>query len=171
MGYFVDKNTQIALPALTQAPTLDQQQLLHITYPQQKIATPVLIVLQSSPQQIKLTLLSTLGIKLAQAQYDGRHIQLDNHLPLTEMPPANQVLGDILFTLLPVQHWQLPAGWKILEQDKQRTLYDAQQKPAMRVEYQTVARKQPVLVENEKFDYQIKIKTLSTENKHDNTFR
>lgn len=163
-GYLVDKHTQITLPSLVQAPTLYQQQLLRIHYPEQKNHAPVLIILQSSPQQIKLTVLSTLGIKLAQAEYNGNEIKVENQLHLTKMPPANQVLGDILLTLLPIQSWQLPEGWKMTEQHNQRFLYDPKHRLVMRVTYKTTQLIQPVLLENYPFNYQIHIETLSTAN-------
>ncbi|MGC7559758.1 DUF3261 domain-containing protein [Pasteurella sp. PK-2025] len=160
----MDKHTQIALPSLDQAPTLYQQQLLRIHYPEQKNHAPVLVVLQSSPQHIALTVLSTLGIKLAQAQYNGREIKVENQPLLAKMPPANQVLGDILFTLLPPQSWQLPEGWKMTEQHNQRFLYDPQHRLVMRVTYKNTQPIQPVLLENVPFNYQIHIETLPTAN-------
>lgn len=163
--YFVDKQTKITLPSLEGIPSLDTQQLLHIAYPQQKKDAALLVALQTSPQQIKLTLLSTLGIKLAQATYDGKQIHVEKQLHLGKMPPANQVLGDILLILLPTHRWQLPDGWMLLDENGHRTLYDDKQQKVISIRYEKWQLEQNTYLEHHKFNYKIHIKTLSIAHK------
>lgn len=160
--YFIDKQTQITLPSLEGLPNLDTQQLLHITYPQQKTDTALLVALQTSPEKIKLTLLSTLGIKLAQVTYDGNQIYAEKQLHLGKMPPVNQVLGDILLILLPPYRWQLPEGWILSEENRHRTLYDNKQQKVISIRHEKWQLEQNTYLEHHKFNYKIHIKTLST---------
>ena len=83
-----------------------------------------------------------------------------------ELPPASQVLADIMLSYWPVKDWQplLPAGWRLEDQALVRRLYDEHGAVINEIRYQQMdGRREPVSIAQSAFHYRIIIQTLGNE--------
>ena len=82
---------------------------------------------------------------------------------LGALPPANQVLADVLLSYWPRESWQavLPAGWQLIDQPLRRELRDEKGELVSEITYQQqVGDRNPVRLWQHAFDYQLTIQTL-----------
>ncbi|MFC0309044.1 DUF3261 domain-containing protein [Gallibacterium trehalosifermentans] len=163
--YHLQKTTQVPLPSLSFAPTIEAQQLLHINAQQMKPSNHHLLTLLAlSPERLSLTLLSPVGIRLAQLEYNGQTINVKQQVNLANnnLPPLPQIVGDILLTTLPLTAWQsvLPVGWQISDQDKQRVVLNDKGQAVVRVDYGDDAYQQAKQITHYQFHYQILLEHL-----------
>lgn len=163
-NYYLQKNTQVQLPLLSSSPVIDTQQLLHISTTREKLSNRhVLTLLSLSPERLTVILLSPLGIKLAQLEYDGQTISVKHKLNFdNNLPPFAQIIGDILLTTLPLTSWQLvlPAGWKITEQNQTRIVFNDKGQAVVRVDYVDEFYQQAKQIQHYQFHYQILLEHL-----------
>lgn len=126
----------------------------------------LLVVMEADGQRLSLVGFSLLGVRLFRVEYgfDGIRVeQLPALAALGVLPPANQVLADVLLSYLPLESWQavLPAGWQLIDQPLRRELRDEKGELISEISYQLQAEERnPISLRQYAFDYQLTIKTL-----------
>ena len=115
---------------------------------------------------VSLVGFSLLGVRLFRVEYGVEGIRVEQ-LPalaaLGVLPPANQVLADVLLSYWPLDSWQavLPAGWQLIDQPLRRELRDEKGELISEITYQLQAEERnPISLRQHAFDYQLKIQTL-----------
>jgi len=103
---------RVALPAPLLNEKLDQQQLLTGTVDGKQQS--MLVLLNADGQSLQLAGLSPLGIRLFKVVYNKQGIHTEQAIKIAQLPPANQVLADIMLSYWPINRWQplLPACWQ-----------------------------------------------------------
>jgi len=152
---------QVTLPAPGIEPSFSQQQLLTGSFKGKQQS--LMVMLSADQQQLTLIGLSTLGIRLFRVSYDSQGIKTEQSIALPEMPPASQVLADIMLSHWPLAVWQsqLPAGWTLRDSGDRRQLRDADGKLITEIRYlMRGEQRQPVSVQQFAFGYQIFIQQL-----------
>lgn len=161
---WLEPGVKVMLPAPAIAPAFTEQQLLTGTFKGKKQS--LLVLLNADSQQLTLAGLSSLGIRLFRVTYDSSGIHTEQSIVLPEMPPASQVLADIMLSHWPVAAWQsrLPAGWTLKDNGDRRQLRDPQGKLVTEIRYlQRADRREPVSVQQFAFGYQILIQHLDAQ--------
>ncbi|CDL86541.1 DUF3261 domain-containing protein [Xenorhabdus cabanillasii] len=152
---------RISLPEPGIMPAINEQQLLTATVngkPQSLI-----VLLNANEHQLSLAGLSSLGIRLFRLNYDKDGIHAEQSLVLPEIPPASQVLADIMLSYWPVAAWipRLPEGWTLQDTNKIRQLHDNQGKLVTEIHYDIQnGKRRPVHVQQFIFGYDIAIQHL-----------
>ncbi|ATO35431.1 hypothetical protein DZA65_04376 [Dickeya dianthicola] len=152
---------KVTLPAPGISPTVEQQQLLTGSY--QGKQQSLLVMLQADPRQLSLVGLSSLGIRLFRITYDAAGVHTEQSLVLPELPPASQVLADIMLSHWPLSVWQkqLPAGWTLNDDGDTRRLRDNHGELIVEIRYrQRNNQREPVSVKHLAFGYHIVIQYL-----------
>lgn len=152
---------RVTLPAPGISPAFSQQQLLTGSFKGKQQS--LLVLLNADSQQITLAGLSSLGIRLFRMTYDAQGVHTEQSLVLPEMPPAGQVLADIMLSHWPLAVWQaqLPPGWTLQDRDDRRQLRDAQGTLITEIRYQRHGQQRlPVSVQQFAFGYHITIQNL-----------
>jgi len=150
-----------ALPTPEFAKPFNQQQLLTATVDGKQQS--LLVLVSADGKSLQIAGLSPLGIRLFKATYDAQGIHTEQAINIAQLPPANQVLADIMFCYWPVSRWQplLPAGWTLKDQGTRRILADNQGREVTRIDYlQRGAERQPVSITQRAFHYQITIQNV-----------
>jgi hypothetical protein len=158
---WLKRGVQVKLPAPLLDKPVSQQQLLTATVNGKQQS--LLVLLNADGKSLQLAGLSPLGIRLFKVVYDQTGIHIGQAIKIEGLPPANQVLADIMLSYWPVQSWQplLPAGWTFDEQPLRRTLLDNEGHAVTRIDY--VAQggtRQPVSITQMAFHYQITIQNV-----------
>ncbi|MGB9098688.1 DUF3261 domain-containing protein [Erwinia sp.] len=146
-------------PGIT--PAFTQQQLLTGTFKGKQQS--LLVLLSADRDQLTLAGLSSLGIRLFRVSYDHTGIHTEHSLVLPEMPPASQVLADIMLSHWPIAAWQprLPEGWTLRDSGDRRQLRDNHGKLITEIRYlQRGSQREPVSIQQFAFGYQILIQHL-----------
>lgn len=152
---------RVSLPAPEFATPFNQQQLLTamVDGKQQSL----LVLLSVDGKSLQLAGLSPLGIRLFKATYDAQGIHTEQAIKVAQLPPANQVLADIMFCYWPISRWQplLPAGWTLKDHGLRRVLSDSHGNEITRIDYlQRGEQRQPVSITQRAFHYQITIQNV-----------
>lgn len=153
---------RVMLPAPGISPPFSQQQLLTGSFKGRQQS--LLVLLNADAQQITLAGLSSLGIRLFRVTYNQQGIHTEQSLVLPEMPPASQVLADIMLSRWPLAVWQqqLPPGWTLKDRGNRRQLRDAEGELITEIRYlQRGSQRLPVSVQQFAFGYQITIQDLN----------
>ncbi|WP_435929828.1 DUF3261 domain-containing protein [Dryocola sp. BD613] len=153
--------TLVTLPAPGITPTISQQQLL--TARVKGKTQSLMVLLNADSQKIMLAGLSPLGIRLFRLTYDQTGVKTEQSITLPELPPASQVLADIMLSYWPLAVWQpqLPKGWTLKDIASRRELRDENNELIETIQY--LARdgsRQPVTVQHHRFGYTIAIQHL-----------
>ncbi len=152
---------KINLPTPTLANDIDRQQLLTVTINGK--SDSLLTMLNVSQDKITLVGLSLLGIRLFKVIYDETGIKTEQAIALPQLPPANQVLSDIMLSYWPIEVWRnnLPDGWRLEEESNHRSLYDTDGRLIIGITYQMENnRREPIMIEHYYFGYQIAIQNM-----------
>lgn len=158
---WLKRGVQVKLPAPTLDKPVSQQQLLTATVKGKQQS--LLVLLNADGKSLQLAGLSPLGIRLFKVVYDQTGIHTEQAMKIDGLPPANQVLADIMLSYWPAQRWQplLPAGWKLDDQPLRRTLLDNQGHTITRIDYLPQGSgRQPVSITQMAFHYQITIQNV-----------
>jgi len=158
---WLKRGVQVKLPAPLLDKPVSQQQLLTATVNGKQQS--LLVLLNADGKSLQLAGLSPLGIRLFKVVYDQTGIHTEQAIKIEGLPPANQVLADIMLSYWPVQNWQplLPAGWTFDEQPLRRTLLDNEGHAITRIDYVTQGgTRQPVSITQMAFHYQITIQNV-----------
>ena len=148
----------VSLPQLHLPAPIITQQLLTISY--QGKQDKALVMLEGQDASLKLSVLNPLGIRLVDASYEQGQLQVIKHLPLDQLPPAQQVLFDIFLGLLPAADIAevLPPGFSLKDEGTTRTIYDEQGQSVEQVHF---TNGQATRLEHHVFGYIITIENLS----------
>ncbi|MBP2170893.1 hypothetical protein J2125_004085 [Erwinia toletana] len=152
---------KVTLPPPGITPAFNQQQLLTGSFKGKQQS--LLVLLSADQQQLTLAGLSSLGIRLFRVSYDRSGIHSEQSIALPEMPPASQVLADIMLSHWPLAVWQkqLPAGWTLQDHGDARQLRDNDGRLITEIRYlQRGNQRQPISVQQFAFGYQILIQQL-----------
>ena len=158
---WLKRGVQVKLPAPLLDKPVSQQQLLTATVNGKQQS--LLVLLNADGKSLQLAGLSPLGIRLFKVVYDQTGIHTEQAIKMEGLPPANQVLADIMLSYWPVKSWQplLPAGWTFDEQPLRRTLLDNEGHAITRIDYVTQGgTRQPVSITQMAFHYQITIQNV-----------
>lgn len=151
----------VRLPAPGITPAVSEQQLLTATV--EGRAQSLLVLLNADGGQLTLVGLSSLGIRLFTVTYDRQGIHTGQSVVLPRLPPAGQVLADIMLSYWPAEAWHkvLPRGWTLVDTADRRVLADPGGNSVTEIHYEIIAgRRQPVALSNAIFHYQIAIQHL-----------
>ena len=152
---------RITLPAPGISPAFQQQQLL--TGHAKGKTQSLLVLLSADSQQVSLAGLSSLGIRLFRVTYDKNGIHTQQMMALPEMPPASQVLADVMLSHWPLSAWQpqLPPGWQLVDEGDRRELRDPAGNVVTLIRYlQRGTVREPISIDQRAFGYQIQIQHL-----------
>ncbi|CDG19161.1 DUF3261 domain-containing protein [Xenorhabdus doucetiae] len=152
---------RVSLPEPTITPVINEQQLLTATVKGKQQS--LIVLLNANEQHLSLAGLSSLGIRLFKLDYDKQGIHTEQSLVLPELPPANQVLADIMLSYWPVSAWQnrLPDGWTLKDSDNLRQLHDKKGKLITEIHYDAPnGKRRPIHVRQFIFGYDIAIQHL-----------
>lgn len=152
---------RVNLPAPTLETPVNQQQLLSATVGGK--TQSLLVLLSADGQSLQLAGLSPLGIRLFKLIYDQQGIHTQQAIHTDKLPPASQVLADIMLSYWPVSRWQplLPPGWKLEDKGMRRVLSDQNGREVSRIDYLPHGnQRQPVSITQRAFRYQISIQNV-----------
>ncbi|EOV0646690.1 DUF3261 domain-containing protein [Cronobacter turicensis] len=152
---------RVTLPPPGITPAVSSQQLLTGEFNGQKQS--LLVMLNADHEKITLAGLSSVGIRLFLATYDSRGIHTEQSIVVPQLPPASQVLADIMLSHWPVDAWRsrLPAGWTLEDQGLRRELRDNNGHVVTQITYlQRGTRREPISIEQKVFHYHITIQYL-----------
>lgn len=155
---WLEPGVSVTLPAAGITPPVNEQQLLTGTVNGKQHS--ILVILNADQHKISLAGLSPLGIRLFLLTYDATGIHTRQSLIQPELPPANQVLADIMLSHWPVSAWQaqLPAGWTLRDADNRRELRNPQGKLIIKIDYLLRhGRPVPIALTHYVFNYHIGI--------------
>ena len=162
---YLTPDTSLLLPAPVRDRPLYRQQLLSAR--SKGGQHQLLAVLEADGRQLTLVGLTPSGIRLFRVSYDGETIhteQLSKLLGGAALPPATQVLADVMLSYWPVAAWQpqLPKGWRLEDQGMERRLYDPAGKLVSEILYREIAgEREPVRLIQHAFDYQLEMEKLA----------
>ena len=156
----------VPLPAPIRDSPLHVEQILTAQIKGQTNGHSLLVVMEADGQRLSLVGFSLLGVRLFRVDYgvDGIRVeQLPALAALGALPPANQVLADVLLSYWPREAWQavLPAGWQLIDTPLRRELRNEKGELVSEITYQPQAGdRNPVRLWQHAFDYQLTIQTL-----------
>ncbi len=156
----------VPLPAPIRDSPLHVEQILTAQIKGQSNGHSLLVVMEADGQRLSLVGFSLLGVRLFRVEYgvDGIRVeQLPALAALGALPPANQVLADVLLSYWPREAWQavLPAGWQLIDTPLRRELRNEKGELVSEITYQPRAGdRNPVRLWQHAFDYQLTIQTL-----------
>lgn len=151
----------VTLPPPGIAPAIRSQQLLNGRFNGQ--SQSLLVMLNADEKKVTLAGLSSVGIRLFLVTYDDRGIHTEQSVVAPQLPPASQVLADVMLSHWPLSAWQplLPKGWTLLDKGDKRELRDARGRLVTDITYlQRKGKREPVSIEQHVFNYHITIQYL-----------
>lgn len=158
---WLQPGTQVTLPAPGITPAINVQQLLTGAFNGK--SQSLLVMLTADEQKITLAGLSSVGVRLFLATYDANGLRTEQSIMVPQLPPASQVLADVMLSYWPVDAWQsqLPEGWTLTDQGDKRELRNPQGQLVTEITYlQRKAMRQPISIQQHVFHYHITIRYL-----------
>ncbi len=158
---WLQPGTQVTLPAPGITPAVNSQQLLTGRFNGQ--TQSLLVMLNADAHKITLAGLSSVGIRLFLATYDENGIRTEQSIIVPQLPPASQVLADVMLSHWPISAWQpqLPKGWTLKDIGDRRELRNANGKLVTEIVYlQRKGKREPISIEQHVFNYHITIQYL-----------
>ncbi|MDY0420186.1 DUF3261 domain-containing protein [Enterobacter sp. 170198] len=158
---WLQPGTQVTLPPPGITPAIRSQQLLTGRFNGQ--TQSLLVLLNADGQKVTLAGLSSVGIRLFLATYDGTGIHTEQSVVMPQLPPASQVLADVMLSHWPLSAWQpqLPKGWTLNDTGTRRELRNPDDKLVTEIVYlQRKGKREPISIEQHVFKYHITIQYL-----------
>lgn len=158
---WLQPGTKVTLPAPGISPAVNSQQLLTGSFNGQ--TQSLLVMLNADADKITLAGLSSVGIRLFLATYDKNGIHTEQSIIVPQLPPASQVLADVMLSHWPISAWlpQLPKGWTLTDKGDRRELHNASGKLVTEIVYlQRKGKREPISIEQHVFNYHITIQYL-----------
>ncbi|MCS2162179.1 DUF3261 domain-containing protein [Scandinavium sp. H11S7] len=158
---WLQPGTQITLPPPGITPAVSAQQLLTGSFNGK--SQSLLVMLNADDKKLTLAGLSSVGIRLFLVTYDEKGIHTEQSIVVPQLPPASQVLADVMLSHWPISAWtpQLPKGWTLTDNGDKRELRNAQGKLVTEITYlQRKGQRQPISIEQHVFNYHITIQYL-----------
>ena len=97
------------------------------------------------------------------ATYDETGIHTEQSIVVPQLPPASQVLADVMLSHWPISAWQpqLPKGWTLTDNGDRRELRNDSGKLVTEIVYlQRKGKREPISIEQHVFKYHITIQYL-----------
>ena len=153
--------TRVTLPPPGISPAVSSQQLLTGSFNGQ--TQSLLVMLNADAHKVTLAGLSSVGIRLFLATYDETGIHTEQSIVVPQLPPASQVLADVMLSHWPISAWQpqLPKGWTLTDNGDRRELRNASGKLVTEIVYlQRKGKREPISIEQHVFKYHITLQYL-----------
>ena len=158
---WLQQGTKVTLPPPGISPAVSSQQLLTGSFNGQ--TQSLLVMLNADAHKVTLAGLSSVGIRLFLATYDETGIHTEQSIVVPQLPPASQVLADVMLSHWPISAWQpqLPAGWTLRDNGDKRELRNASGKLVTEITYlNRQGKRVPIRIEQHVFKYHITIQYL-----------
>ncbi|EMO4514070.1 lipoprotein [Enterobacter roggenkampii UCI 39] len=158
---WLQPGTRVTLPPPGISPAVSSQQLLTGSFNGQ--TQSLLVMLNADAHKVTLAGLSSVGIRLFLATYDESGIHTEQSIVVPQLPPASQVLADVMLSHWPISAWQpqLPKGWTLTDMGDRRELRNASGKLVTEIVYlQRKGKREPISIEQHVFKYHITIQYL-----------
>ncbi|WP_159864353.1 MULTISPECIES: DUF3261 domain-containing protein [unclassified Raoultella] len=158
---WLEPGTRVTLPAPGISPTLSSQQLLTGSFNGQ--TQSLLVMLNADAHRVTLAGLSSVGIRLFLVTYDEKGVHTEQSIVVPQMPPASQVLADVMLSHWPIAAWQpqLPKGWTLTDAGDRRELRNARGRLVTEITYlNRKGRREPISIQQRAFGYHITIQYL-----------
>ena len=158
---WLQPGTRVTLPPPGISPAVSSQQLLTGSFNGQ--TQSLLVMLNADAHKVTLAGLSSVGIRLFLATYDETGIRAEQSIVVPQLPPASQVLADVMLSHWPISAWQpqLPKGWTLTDTGDRRELRNASGKLVTEIVYlQRKGKREPISIEQHVFKYHITIQYL-----------
>ena len=158
---WLQPGTRVTLPPPGISPAVSSQQLLTGSFNGQ--TQSLLVMLNADAHKVTLAGLSSVGIRLFLATYDETGIHTEQSIVVPQLPPASQVLADVMLSHWPISAWQpqLPTGWTLRDNGDKRELRNASGKLVTEIVYlQRKGKREPISIEQHVFKYHITIQYL-----------
>lgn len=158
---WLQPGTRVMLPPPGISPAVSSQQLLTGSFNGQ--TQSLLVMLNADAHKVTLAGLSSVGIRLFLATYDETGIHTEQSIVVPQLPPASQVLADVMLSHWPISVWQpqLPKGWTLTDNGDRRELRNDSGKLVTEIVYlQRKGKREPISIEQHVFKYHITIQYL-----------
>lgn len=160
---WLSKGVKVNLPAPHLTQTYHDQQLLTFNYNGQQHS--LIAMIDADNHSLNVIGLSTLGIRLFKIDYRDNEIKTEQNIFIKELPPASQILSDIMLSIYPVEQWQavLPIGWKLIDDKQHRILVDDKNQTIIEISYLPLTSsliRKPNHIHHHVFGYQIAIGSM-----------
>ncbi len=158
---WLQPGTKVTLPPPGIAPAVNSQQLLTGSFNGQ--TQSLLVMLNADAHKVTLAGLSSVGIRLFLATYDDTGIHTEQSIIVPQLPPASQVLADVMLSHWPLSAWQpqLPKGWTLKDKGDRRELRNPRGALVTEIVYlQRNGKREPISIEQHVFKYHITIQYL-----------
>ena len=158
---WLQPGTKVTLPPPGISPAVSSQQLLTGSFNGQ--TQSLLVMLNADAHKVTLAGLSSVGIRLFLATYDETGIHTEQSIVVPQLPPASQVLADVMLSHWPLSAWQpqLPKGWTLNDTDTRRELRNPEGKLVTEIVYlNRNGRREPISIVQHAFHYHITIQYL-----------
>ena len=158
---WLQPGTRVTLPPPGISPAVSSQQLLTGSFNGQ--TQSLLVMLNADAHKVTLAGLSSVGIRLFLATYDETGIHTEQSIVVPQLPPASQVLADVMLSHWPLSAWQpqLPKGWTLNDTDTRRELRNPDGKLVTGIAYlNRNGRREPISIVQHAFHYHITIQYL-----------
>ncbi|CAM6445651.1 DUF3261 domain-containing protein [Enterobacter intestinihominis] len=158
---WLQPGTRVTLPPPGITPAIRAQQLLTGSFKGQ--TQSLLVMLNADGNKVALAGLSSVGIRLFLATYDNTGIHTEQSVVMPQLPPASQVLADVMLSHWPLSAWQLqlPKGWTLNDTDTRRELRNPDGKLVTEISYlNRNGRREPISIVQHAFHYHITIQYL-----------
>ena len=158
---WLEPGTRVTLPAPGISPALSSQQLLTGSFNGK--TQSLLVMLNADSQKVTLAGLSSVGIRLFLVTYDDKGLHSEQSIMVPQLPPASQVLADVMLSHWPISAWQpqLPKGWTLTDIGNKRELRNAHGKLVTEISYlNRKGQRVPIAIAQQVFKYHITIQYL-----------
>ncbi|MGL5334598.1 MAG: DUF3261 domain-containing protein [Enterovibrio sp.] len=149
------------LPKSKIAPAINSQQLLTGNFNGK--TQSLLVILSADDKKLTLAGLSSVGIRLFLVNYDEKGLHTEQSVVVPQLPPAEQVLADVMLSYWPISDWQtlLPKGWSLTDKEDKRELRNAKGALVTEIAYQQrKGKREPIAIKQHAFKYDITIEHL-----------
>jgi hypothetical protein len=158
---WLEPGTRVTLPAPGITPAVTSQQLLTGSFNGK--TQSLLVMLNADDKKVTIAGLSSVGIRLFLVTYDGKGLHTEQSIVVPQLPPAGQVLADVMLSHWPISVWQaqLPEGWTLTDKADTRELRNAGGKLVTEITYlNRKGKREPISIEQHVFKYHITIQYL-----------
>lgn len=158
---WLEPGARVTLPKPGISPAVNSQQLLTGSFNGQ--TQSLLVMLNADDKKLTLAGLSSVGIRLFLVTYDEKGLHTEQSIVVPQLPPASQVLADVMLSHWPISEWQplLPKGWTLIDKGDKRELRNARGTLVSEIIYlQRKGKREPVSIEQHAFKYHITIQYL-----------
>ena len=158
---WLQPGTRVTLPPPGITPAIRAQQLLTGSFKGQ--TQSLLVMLNADSQKVTLAGLASVGIRLFLVTYDDKGLHSEQSIVVPQLPPASQVLADVMLSHWPISAWQpqLPKGWTLTDIGNKRELRNAHGKLVTEISYlNRKGQRVPIAIAQQVFKYHITIQYL-----------